>query len=447
MWIFTGPATEGSTAELNSSLLEANPISRLSLNDSHSLHKRQATEPTVPVQSVVGSKHARSTSESSSPASTPSNILRKAAPRAQVPISVRGSDILDDVEAAPLRAYLPSIVSSNVENMTGVGSGRSPPIFYQTSPLDVAGAHVGQNLSPTRPPLPIMPQGSPIVSRQITPNYQPASPKPKSMRGKIPTPPGPSTPSPPGSPANSQPGTPVAELNPGSPLLGASAFRDSAFSSATEFSREIPIKWTGPLADDVFQGKLEQGYPKTNRVLSTPVIPGGWQATPVSEKGDEGEWKTPVQGTPIHENEQRFESPEIVRPDFDLRRSEAALVGVIKSTSPTPPIPSPSKAPAGGGTGWVLVNVDAPKAAMVPFKQSKPAPTSQPSDSTTMSESSNAAAATTVPHHPSPEAKAIAIVDALETRSKKNSMKKDDSGVKRFFSINRKNSVSESPDR
>ncbi|KAF9535858.1 hypothetical protein CPB83DRAFT_865982 [Crepidotus variabilis] len=452
LWIFTGPATEDTLAELNSqSLLDINPITRLSLNqshDTHGSHKRQATEPApAAAHSPIMTGHGRSASESPhrSPASsTPSNVLRKGAPRAQIPVSVRGSEILDDVEAAPLRTYLPSVVASDVDNMTGVGSGQSPAIFYETSPLDIAGAQVAQAQAAqhsryTTPPAPVyLPHTSPTITQQSTPTHHQTSLSSPSTRTKTPTPPVPSTPSPPASPANSQPGTPVAELNPSSPLLGASAFRDSAFSSATEFSREISIKWTGPLTDDLNPDKLDPPKPKQpSRLSSSPMIPGGWQPTPISEKANI-DLDAPSEGTPIHENDKRIEAPAIVKPEFELRRSEAALVGVIKSTSPSPAqlTPQLNEGAAGGGTGWVLVNVDTPKANML--GEAKPLPTSHPSESST--DSSNTALAATVPHHPTPEAKAIAIVDAMEAKNKKSSTKKDESSMKRFFSISRKNS-------
>jgi hypothetical protein len=126
----------------------------------------------------------------------------------------------------------------------------------------------------------------------------------------------------------------------------------------------------------------------------------------------------------------------------DLRKSEAALVGMIKATSP--PVPSPqnkqkdgsaSAASGSNGKGWVLVNVEDS-----PPSESKGSPEQTPGASVTR------IGQELLPRVASSEAKAIAVIDALSSKNKTPNTstaasKEGDSSVKRLFSLGRKNSV------
>ena len=178
--------------------------------------------------------------------------------------------------------------------------------------------------------------------------------------------------------------------------------------------------------------------------------------------------------TPIHEMLSRIESPEVVKPEISTRKkSEAALVEIIQSTTPAPPpIPQrnnsqrrePTGGPSGGGQGWVLVNVENSANASTPSTATPLQPEiTQPADSGTvpvvapsMKSSSHSGASRPAPlsldASPSPEAKAIVILDAIESRHKKSrsmanakESRQGASGLKRFFSLSKKNTVRECP--
>jgi hypothetical protein len=109
------------------------------------------------------------------------------------------------------------------------------------------------------------------------------------------------------------------------------------------------------------------------------ILPGGWQPSPVEEEpeidiGMDGA-QSPADDsngeggpeTPIYEVGSRVSSPELNRPDSKLRKSEAAVVGMIVNPVPLPPPPPPPRlgqdkrkdsSSSGTGQGWVLVNVD-----------------------------------------------------------------------------------------
>lgn len=267
-------------------------------------------------------------------------------------------------------------------------------------------------------------------------------------------------------------------------LLSPGTFRDSGLS---DVSHDISIRWTGVGKEG------PQGLARLTSPMATPKIPGGWQATPIDE-GPERDASffpqpdSPQSKTPIHETLSRVESPEVVRPDVALRKSEAVVFGMIAAGSPSPPpVPSlppsaplsppapaeraPSKAsskltkegPPEGGQGWVLVNVEGSAAA-------SPLPEASAGSSNNMRlNASREGPATPMPHYtrhastpdvnrspptrnePSPAAKAIAVIDAVESRQKKSKaasvnkeMAEGGGGVRRFFSLNRKNSVRES---
>ena len=249
------------------------------------------------------------------------------------------------------------------------------------------------------------------------------------------------------------------------PSLGMNAFRDSAFSS----NPTTPTTLAGSYKKDVEQEpKLNPSYSS-----SGPMFPGGWQLTSVDRKEETGfststsEEKSAV-STPIHENDCHREAPAIIAPDMSLRKSEAALIGMIASTSDAPPIPQddkPRKASqnslSSGGQGWVLVNVEGSNAV----RSGLGSESAGPSDATPLRPlahepkrpNSPLSASVSAPHtpkspvleQPSPAAKAIVIMDAVDSKKKRRSTMEPKEGsegstsLKQFFSLNKKNSVSE----
>ena len=480
LWIFTGPTSDEATSSGSEhSLLQAYPLTKAvpssgSDFNPNSSHRRLATDPApiIPHSPNVA-HHPRAATESPQRSNFLSQpqVLRKPAPRAQVPVSVIQDSDIPDEQHPGLRAQIPSTISSGVENMTGIGSGHSPNVFYSTSPYDMNSPlpipiQIANNHVPTNP----IGLGSP-------PQRQPPSDRANSPPLIVST----SPPSPPRSSTESKPNTPVTDANTSAPLLGVGTFRDSSMSSQSELSCEIPIKWTGPLSKDEFRAEQDTPRVKPNRLSSSPMFPGGWQPTPISEKAEDetrfGRSSIEEQDestTPIHEFDSRIMSPEIIQPDVALRKSEAALVGMIQATSspppPSPPAPPISQATARnestaspGGQGWVMVNVEGSGSNSSP---QSPIPTPQPVKAESLSHQATDASVVGSPltkapstprsnkipivfPEPSPAAKAIVIIDALESNDKKkrsasNPRDAEGSSVRRFFSLNRKNSVSES---
>ncbi|KAL5519120.1 hypothetical protein ACEPAH_803 [Sanghuangporus vaninii] len=258
------------------------------------------------------------------------------------------------------------------------------------------------------------------------------------------------------------------------PLLGPRIFRDSAFSSSTTKSCEIPIAWTGPTIDEEerdsehftckripaeripssletdegYGGSAESGVPPAKR-SSTPKFPGAWQPSPISEvPEDQGGLASP-------ETDQRRDaasehSPE--RRDVDAervaspvrpyspeatRKSEVALIGTVtkpaqltisteKRRSANAPT-SPTKA-----DGWVLVNIadgatDKRASSSSGDRPKSPSATKSSTDLRSKSpESTNPSL--------SPLAKAIVVEDAKKPIHEKS---QSASGLKRFLSGSR----------
>jgi hypothetical protein len=354
LWIFTGPTpqvedisgqslvdTSGPTHTTSPSTTPfAAETSFSSSPQSH--HRKVATDPLPTILHSPSLQHTRAATENPLPprfAPSQPHVLRKPAPRAQVPVSViQDSDVSEDT--LPLRTHMPSTISTGVENMTGIGT--SPNILYSASPFEAGG-------KANSTPISLAPRSGDSTS--------PALPSPQK-------------------PTFSDTGVPKQHTSADShspPLLGIGAFRDSALSAQSDMSYEIPIKWTGPVKEEP-NTKLERSKPKPNPLSSSPMFPGGWQPTPIEERGEDelGLQRTlshngrPPVTPPIHEIGSRVESSDIVKSDISLRRSEAALVRIIQDTSPPLSSPNlessqrkePQIAATGGGQGWVLVNVE-----------------------------------------------------------------------------------------
>lgn len=449
LWIFTGPAPPEDPAlpevldhsALDNSLVESRGLgveittgSRRPQNQ----HRKHVTEP------------ASLPSNRTEQLAPQAHLLRKPAPRAQIPISaVHDTDIHDHEPSPPVhRANLPSTISSGIENMTGVGAiGNSPAVLYSPSPYDVGNRMLplGTESTLSRPRNETPPERSRL---HLRPTFDQVKTLPLAVSG-----------SPSSSPHRKSPTQDDSESYelsrslPAQPLLSPGTFRDSAFSGKSEKSLEIPIKRTGPANASLNQDTASKSKQTQDRHhFNGPILSGGWQPTPIDEKVAEDAtrkfatvFKTAVD-TRIHETGSRVESPEVILPDATLRQSEAALVGMTASKNSMPPVVHRENTPrkesqnsVGGasGQGWVLVNVEGGS----PMSQLQPntprtlyPPSGLPSDMHGISSIV-------------PNAKAIAIMDAVNSKHKKSRSASNNKAVsegvgnvRRFFSLNRKNS-------
>jgi len=198
------------------------------------------------------------------------------------------------------------------------------------------------------------------------------------------------------------------------------------------------------------------------------MSPSGRQSTQVDEKQEETELSasmsekkksTSSSSTPIYQNNYRTEAPAMITPDMSLSKSEAALIGMIASTSHVPSIPESDKSRTkesqpslGSGRGWVLVNVEGNTARPESAGPSDTS-TSQSHELQRFNSPSSRgfSAPTSTSKSPaleqaSPAAKAIVIIDAMDSKQKKRSTMQPkengegNTGLKRFFSLNKKNS-------
>lgn len=403
-----------------------------------------------------------------------------------MPISVNldaSMDIESSEEPEQFRAVLPSVISSNVENMTGVGavprSGRehehAPHVTYAAVP-----ARDYMTYGP-QPPSPGGPMAEATSSRSSSPPNRGSSARPVSDRTK--TPPLLTTLSRPSSPVVShvthshQAPSSGAHSNsarvrntPTPPLLGPGVFggnliRDSVFSSATsgtETSQEIPIQWTGGLNSEAIGSnsiveRLERS--KLRRRSTGPQLPGAWADTLEEEKtetattvGKEVDIETEKGERPLHDVDARVDSPELVINEVDsTRKSEAGLIGIMTSvrsqSSPQSSLPM-QHAPAkrvGNGNGWVLVNVEGKQR---PDGDTQPSTRSSDLSRPLGSGTPSSPRAMTLP----PAARTVVIAEAKEGKLVKKSKSKGDSmssgqrpsGLKRLLSFSKR---ADSPDQ
>ena len=352
-----------------------------------SQHRRIATEPGPIAVGSLNQHHKTSSTDTFGrpPLSHQPAVLRKAPPRAQVPVSVihepEQSTLPSPTPSSPLRVNLPSMISTQGVNMTGVGTGGGVlPGGFPPTPSPQVKDPVPFPASPrsTRPPNLVL--DAPPPPRPLARHHSSAS---RSGRDKHDS---------------------RALVSP--PLLSAGVFRDSAFSSSTEATNQAPMSWTGPLTEDLRPKTKPRGMRSLSE--SGPALPGAWQRTPVDE--------SPRERTPVHETGSRVELPAVVQPTQSLRKSEAALVGMIQSTSPIPP--KTKRQDSAGGSGWVLVNVEGSSPTNgAPLSKVHSMPSHSP--------------ATEVP----PTAKAIALVDTIESKSTRSASLRHLSrpGVRRLF--------------
>ncbi|KAF6766363.1 hypothetical protein DFP72DRAFT_866284 [Ephemerocybe angulata] len=499
LWVFTGPAPVGGEeqprGESPNDLLyhdqstegDGLGVSYSSSTHHSTQHRRLASDTTASSPPMVPT-HMRSATEDmrrhrdnsggSPPIHQPA-VLRKPAPRAQVPVSIQESE-LDEAEgymsySMPMdRANIPSTISSSTPNMTGIGTVGQEGV-YPSSPFPGTPPAGGPIRSPFAPSTPRAQSPSSDHSSRSTPDIARKPPSNSLLSSTWNR-----------DPPNEEESAgfrmsekPVSSLP--LTLLSPGAFRDSGLS---DVSQEVPVRWTG-------QGKETSPPPLprlTSSSLATPQIPGGWKATPIDERQEEEDSffppePSPVQTTPIHETLSRVESPEVVRPNTSLRRSEAVVYGMMAASSP-PPLPhlppeshpppvsmlqtervpsrtsEKSKKEGGGvaGQGWVLVNVEGsaapsprPDAGAGSIGTGRPSTSSQRGGPIPAHERNAPLTPEVVRSPPRDEtplaAKAIVVVDAIDSRHKKNraasankEIAEGGSGVRRFFSLNRKNS-------
>lgn len=498
LWLFTGVAQSGgpdsppASPEMSKTSLQATQTGVMpEAGRFADLRKVNTIPASSPPRHLEKLGHNRAVTDKATPASgaqltSQPSLLRKAAPRAQLPISVAGSNtsqeniIPIESQAAQrlprtseelIRANLPSTVGSATD-MTGVGSGHqhafkstsaepSPAIFYSTSPKPPEGhnpyfpsttAVLTQADRPSSPRIVIVPQ-----SRDIPPDSVPQSPEPSTTTSTtppaLPSPPIPSSeraPEPSRYPSSS---TATTSSTSTPPLLSPGAFRDSAFSSSTAQTYEIPIKWTGK------DPEKHDEHQKTR----DPVLPGGWASpSPVEEKPefdegantssppaemideshndgflhpDGGFGPRPKEMTP-EAQQVKVNEPEFVSPETE-RKSQPVLLGEIPRKQGEPRTVAEAKKEVGNtkqekhksADGWVLVNVaqsNAPPSPIVSSHHAKsasePAATLSPSPvKHAVSPSTNAASRSPPPVESSmsPAAKAIVMMDAVDAQKAK----------------------------
>ncbi|KAJ3825734.1 hypothetical protein F5880DRAFT_1477699 [Lentinula raphanica] len=458
LWIFTGPPAPDGFDSPAPSILNASP--NLQGQKALGFHTRLATDP-IPTSSspIPPSYHARAATDNlgrkspqylqhsptGSSGSLPSPGLRKAAPRAQVPVSVHDTDG-EIPEFTGYRADLPSVIPDGVENMTGVGAAQATPdVFYSTSPF-------GAPINASSPP------GTPRETPPLQPPPLQQSRTSSAESTHVDAP----------SPRSAEMGR-EDELLPPGVFKDSGLYRDSTFSTNSDMSAEIPIKWTGANPES----PVEQ-----RRVSEGPKFPGGWEATPIEEKEEPDVARRASFDFRLDQNREperpvhdvRVASPEITRPENDTRKSEAGLIelnATAASSTPPPPLPTepsnkdaPSSAngkqrEAGSGVGWVLVNIEGRNedgtvtSPVSPGVDDSAAPSSAAAqthheDNKAASENPPSTKSADAPSDaPStPKTKAVVIVENSD--AKKGKHKKDSSGsrIKRLLSLTRRDSVS-----
>ncbi|KAI0257500.1 hypothetical protein BJV78DRAFT_1150379 [Lactifluus subvellereus] len=454
-------------------------------------HTRAATESSIAVaarssvQGLVSHKSA---------------VVRKPAPRAQLPVSVAHSSSNDNArdtvppnaQVEGLRMELQSSIGS-AEDMTGIGTqkygrggepdiglyqqppfasfsmapGVAPPYFSSMSASVMKASQLGES-----------PQGAQSFERTTrrteVPSHKqetiPSPVPPRSRHSPVKTTP--------------QPGTPIP------PLLSPGAFRDSSLSSNTGQTVDLPNTWTGLGRENGHSGSSTRGPdPKEN------VFPGGWipglagnrESTAPGDHADKSnahrhQSSSPYRLTP-EEQEVKVSLPELVHPKHRLPRSgEATIVAeapradihrVVGVDRVPPPMKStPDKhgndQRKGPAEGWVLVNVGQPGTTSTPqaskpssLQRKKSFPPMAQKTSFAQSPSPIASRATPAgspvgsghkkassianPSSMSPAAKAIVIIDAVEAKRKATGGESSQSAFRKFFSLSRPDSPSKSP--
>lgn len=507
LWVFLGLSQAIPTESRPSSPLESRADSKLASSDRTRGRRGSYPAPTNSLATSNPRGHTRAASSNNIPSigpiSSKSGVVRKPAPRAQLPVSVAHSNASNDnipeaetpihrtTNAEELRMELQSSVGSAVD-MTGVGThkfshtGEPEESVYQRMPSRFYGnlhfpgtpapaVNVPQNGGPRGSAQPFGGTAG-RLDAQLT--SRDANPTPNLSRSRP-------------SHRKSQSGTPTP------PLLSPGAFRDSANSSNSNQTVDVPIAWTGAGKETGHsRGRSGSRDPKEN------VLPGGWvsASTGVKESKAPGDHTNPNEShrhkhsmTPLsqpEEQEVKAGTPELVYPKVRPARSGRATLVTetpraeihgAKSPDrlpvPAPTYPTlgrrdhhPAKMPA---EGWVLVNVghsgmpSAPphasspppqhslqrKQSFPPMSQQRPPPSHSPYSTGSRGVPTDITAgghkkgrSTNLnPSSMSPAAKAIVVFDAIEAKRKATSGDASQSSFRKFFSLSRPDSPGKSP--
>ena len=507
LWIFLGLSQAIPNESRPSSPLESRADSKLASSDR--IRGRRGSYPAPTGNSLAASNprgHTRAASSnnisSTGPISSISGVVRKPAPRAQLPVSVAHSNASNDnvpeaetprhrtTHADELRMELQSSIGSAVD-MTGVGThkytrvGEPEESVHQRMPSRFYG-----NLHFPGTPAPgvnVPQNGGPHGSAQLFGGTSGRLDAQLTSRDANPAP-NPSRSRPSHRKSTSQAETP--------PLLGPGAFRDSANSSNSNHTVDVPIAWTGAGKENGHsRGRSRSRDPKDN------ALPGGWVSpTGVKESKVPGDHANPNEShrhkhsmTPLsqpEEQEVKAGTPELVYPKVRPARSgRATLVTdtpraeIYGTKAPERlPVPAstyptlgrrdhnPAKMP---GEGWVLVNVGHPgmpgapphasspppqhslhrKQSFPPMSEQRPPPAHSPYSTgsravpTDNSVGGHKKSRSTNynPSSMSPAAKAIVVFDAIEAKRKATSGDASQSSFRKFFSLSRPDSPGKSP--
>ncbi|KAG6878419.1 hypothetical protein C0993_007020 [Termitomyces sp. T159_Od127] len=341
-------------------------------------------------------------------------LLRKPAPRAQVPVSIVHE--ADPPGTDGIRAYLPSMISSDVEDMTGVGTNGfeapqtvSPSNQSQRSAARVLATSLSSSRrlsTSTRPRSPLRS----VVNRQKTPPLLTVNPIQSST-----------------SPAHD-----MSLQDLGTELLASEIFASEVRDTPGQQS-EGKAEKNVDIIKTTSRRKVSSGSSRPGPIEGQARDSGYVIGSDVDHEGSMLHKRPSGNETlRIHEVSSRVASPELARPDIPLRKSEAALVGLIQDTSPTAALPATpigtDSHNTGKGQGWVLVNVgESLTGSQVGLDESL--------DSTKRSECSEHMT-------PSPHARAIAVIDALDNKSNGKGKSTTFAPVKkRFLYLGRKNPV------
>ncbi|KAF8269374.1 hypothetical protein EI94DRAFT_1725563 [Lactarius quietus] len=263
----------------------------------------------------------------------PSNASHDNIPEAETPTH-------RTTHAEELRMELQSSVGSAVD-MTGVGThkygraGEPEETIHQRMPSRFYGnLHLPGTPAPAaKSPQSTGPSGdAPSTSRDANPAPNPSRSRPSHRK------------------STSQSGTP--------PLLGPGAFRDSANSSNSNHTVDVPIAWTGT-------GK-ENGHTRDRSRSRDPkdnVLPGGWVPAPTGAKDFKAPGDHP---NPNESHRHKHSMTPLPHPEEQRVRPARSGRATLPRSPPYPCTSNPTPGrrdlhPAKGrGEGWVLVNVGHP---------------------------------------------------------------------------------------
>jgi hypothetical protein len=499
LWLFTGLSQPNSLESQSSSPLGSRTELHAASSDKARERRRSYQAPAHSPTATNWPSHTRAATESSvaalshnppppGPTSSKSGIVRKPAPRAQLPVSVAHSTgsnynvhdgVMPPARSTPseeLGIELQSSVGSAVD-MTGIGTqkyGREPDTsLYQQAPSKFYSVSPGFTHHYPSMSASIMKASQPgesLQGVQTTGRTKRSSttrePNTSSISLRSRHPPLKTTP------------------QPVTPLLSPGAFRDSAISSNTGQTVDVPSTWPGAGKEHAHSGSGVRSRDPRENLLPSAWVSASGETRESTSPGDHPEESNshhhalrPPQNLRLEEQEVKVSVPELVHPRHRLLRSgEATLVSEaprvdthrMKSQLPSPTKLTSdkrdnesSKTPA---EGWVLVSYGQTSTASAP---QVPKPTSRPSlrrkqsfpptrlQKPPLGRSAYSTGARGAPadspvgnghkkasSNPNPSsmssaAKALVIIDAVQAKRKGTSGDAPQSSFRKFFSLNR----------